>query len=104
MINQFTTLLLFVVLFVFVDNKLIYGETSTELQSQAEQTIPVLDLNEYKYGDESSKAKFIQEVADALHEYGFFALENSDVDENILRDGFNSAISFFNQDHSYKHL
>lgn len=62
------------------------------------------NLNAYKYGDGVSKSKFIQAVADALNEYGFFALENSDVDKQIMENGFNSAVSFFNHDHSYKLL
>jgi len=96
---KFSILLVFLALFV-ENNQII----ATEIDLQIKQTIPVIDLNDYKYGDEASKSKFIQEVADALHEYGFFALENSDVDTNILNDSFDSAKTFFNQDHAYKLL
>lgn len=104
MMKQISFLFLLSFLFLFAYNKQIYSEITTELESQAKQTIPVLNLNEYKCGDEASKSKFIQEVAYALHEYGFFALENSDVDESILKNGFNSAVSFFNHEHTYKLL
>ncbi len=104
MLRQISFVFLFVFVILFIENKQIYSEVTTEIDLQVRQTIPVLDLNEYKHGDEVSRSKFIQEVAYALHEYGFFALENSDVDEKILKNGFNSAISFFNHDHSYKLL
>lgn len=97
-------ILFFISIILFTENQKIHSEVRTEIDLQSRQTIPVLDLNDYKYGDEASKSKFIQEVAYALHEYGFFALENSDVDEKILKNGFNSAVSFFDHDHSYKLL
>ena len=104
MLTKLPIVLFFSFMILFVEKQQIHSESKTEIDLQARQTIPVLDLNDYKQGDEASKSQFIQEVAYALHEYGFFALENSDVDEKILKNGFNSAISFFDHDPGYKLL
>lgn len=56
-------------------------------------TIPVLDMNEY-YQPET-KSKFIQELYDALHDVGFFAVVNTGVDPVILDKGYQACFDFF---------
>lgn len=102
MLKSKIVLVLFYTFVLFIQDQQISCEVNKN--DFQEQTIPVVDLNDYKYGDEAAKSKFIQTVAYALNEYGFFALENSDVDKKILKNAFNSAISFFDLDHSYKLL
>ncbi len=56
-------------------------------------TIPVLDMNDYY--NSHSRPKFIQELYDALHEVGFFAVVNADVDGEVLDEGYQACFDFF---------
>ena len=56
-------------------------------------TIPMVDLNDYFRAE--TKDKFIEEVKEALHKVGFFAVKNSGMDQKILDDLYDSLQKFY---------
>jgi isopenicillin N synthase-like dioxygenase len=54
----------------------------------AAQTIPVVDLRAFLYGDAADQARFSKALGDSLVEYGFVAVENHAVDAVALRDTY----------------
>lgn len=56
-------------------------------------TIPVLDMNNYFKSE--TKDQFVQELYNALHEVGFFAVVNSGVDTAVLDRGYQACFDFF---------
>ena len=63
-------------------------------------TIPVVDLLDFY--DISKREQLIEDVSNALHEYGFFAVKNSGIDQKVIDSAYNSMIDFFSQDIEYK--
>ena len=58
-----------------------------------EPTIPVLDMNEFR--DPETKHLFIEKLSKAMHEIGFFAVLNPNVDEKILLSAYDASKAFF---------
>lgn len=56
------------------------------------QTIPVLDLNDFQG---TSETKFVQTLGDALKDIGFFALQNHGVDYRLIEKAYKMAEAFF---------
>lgn len=56
-------------------------------------TIPVVDLNDFFNPD--TKARFVQQVSDASHEVGFFAVINPLLDEGVLKNAYEASEVFF---------
>lgn len=67
-----------------------------------EQTIPVVDLQQYLNGDEQARAQFIKTFGDALKDYGFAAIENHGIDKTMLDRNYTNFKSFFDRDVDYK--
>lgn len=67
-----------------------------------DQTIPVVDLNHFLKGTPSEKEKFVQEMGDALKDYGFFALQNHGVDHELIEEAYDLSASFFDQPEAVK--
>ncbi len=63
-----------------------------------EQTIPVVDLNDYTEGDEEAKEAFAQKIGDALRDLGFVAVEGHGVDKDLLYDTYEAFEEFFDLD------
>lgn len=61
--------------------------------NQFHSTIPVVDLNEF-YNPET-KQKFVDEVARACHEIGFFAVVNPDIPFETLQEAYKTSEAFF---------
>lgn len=59
------------------------------------QTIPVLDLRDFVSGNPKQEKKFVQELGNALHEIGFFALINHGVEQRIIEAAYGAAEAFF---------
>lgn len=55
-------------------------------------TIPVVDIRDFY----TNRDRFVKSVADALHNVGFFAVTNPDVDFDALQKGYDEVIRFFN--------
>lgn len=56
-------------------------------------TIPVVDLNEFKHLE--TRQKFVNEISQALHEVGFFAVRNTAVDQDTLDAAYHASTAFF---------
>ncbi len=67
----------------------------------SEQTIPVVDLEDYRAGSEA-RERFCLTVGDALNDLGFFALVNHGVDPNLIKDAYSEAAAFFDQPDAVK--
>jgi len=61
----------------------------------SEQTIPVVDLLDFKQGDAEAQARFVKTLGDAFVEYGFAAVENHGVDRAALDGSYADMQSFF---------
>lgn len=59
------------------------------------QTIPVVDLNDWRRGTPAQRDAFAQAVGAALEDIGFFALENHGVDSALIADAYAQADAFF---------
>ncbi|MGC6417002.1 MAG: isopenicillin N synthase family dioxygenase [Bradymonadia bacterium] len=59
------------------------------------QTIPVVDLNDFRRGSESDRAAFIKCLGEAFVEYGFVAIENHGVDRQALVNAYQSMRALF---------
>ncbi|MCH9620964.1 MAG: hypothetical protein S4CHLAM20_03750 [Chlamydiia bacterium] len=88
---SFICLLLSVFVMVFAKDDGLTGRKST---------IPVLDLQ--KYYNEETKEEFLDEVRDALHKVGFFAIKNSGVNQEVLNNLYGSLETFFAFDRDTK--
>ena len=67
-----------------------------------QQTIPVVDLTDYLEGSNAKREKFIQEMGDALKDFGFFALQNHGVDYRLIQQAYKMAEGFFDLPESTK--
>ncbi len=63
-----------------------------------EQTIPVVDLNDYTEGDEEARQAFADKIGDALRDLGFVAVEGHGVDTDLLYDTYDAFEEFFDLD------
>lgn len=60
-----------------------------------EQTIPVVDLNDFLTGSKSQREAFIAKMGDALKDIGFFALQNHGVDYRLIEKAYQLAAAFY---------
>ncbi|MBN4066604.1 isopenicillin N synthase family oxygenase [Simkania negevensis] len=60
-----------------------------------DSTIPVVDMRDFD--NPQTREKFVQQVSDALHEVGFFAVVNPGVDIRALENGYAASKHFFSQ-------
>ena len=67
-----------------------------------EQTIPVVDLDDFRSPDPARRAEFVQTIGDALVEYGFVAIENHRVDPRVLDSTYTTMKEVFDLPPSVK--
>ena len=67
-----------------------------------QQTIPVVNLNDFLSGNEARRQKFVTTVGDALVQLGFFALEGHGVDSDLIASSYQEAENFFLKTESEK--
>lgn len=60
-----------------------------------QQTIPVVDLQDYLQGSPAQKDKFVRDMGDALKDCGFFALQNHGVDYRLIEKAYQLSAAFF---------
>ena len=60
------------------------------------QTIPVVDLNDFRSADPRRQDLFVKTLGDALVEVGFFAVENHGVSSDLISKAYQDARTFFN--------
>lgn len=58
-------------------------------------SIPVIDLNEFVNGNETSKHHFVNELGKAFEEVGFVAVKNHGVPQQLIDDYYNAVKQFF---------
>lgn len=61
----------------------------------SQQTIPVVDLQDYLQGSRGQKEAFIARMGDALKDMGFFALQNHGVDYRLIEQAYKLSEAFF---------
>ncbi len=66
------------------------------------QSIPVLDLEEFISGSTRNEEKFVETMGEALREIGFFALKNHGVDYRLIEKAYQVAENFFTLPESAK--
>jgi isopenicillin N synthase-like dioxygenase len=66
---------------------------SAEENLRFDATIPVVDLNDFF--NPETKVRFVQQVSDASHEVGFFAVINPLLDEGVLKSAYDASEAFF---------
>ena len=59
------------------------------------QTIPTLDLQDFIGSDPQKAKRFIQDLGEALHQIGFFALINHGVEQKMIQSAYGAAEAFF---------
>jgi isopenicillin N synthase-like dioxygenase len=59
------------------------------------QTIPVVDLNDWREGSPAQRDAFAHSVGQALEGIGFFALENHGVSSALIESAYQEAGAFF---------
>ncbi len=60
-----------------------------------EQTIPVVDLNQFLHGDAAQQRAFVTTLGDALVEYGFVAVDHHGVDRRAIEGSYAAIKGFF---------
>lgn len=68
----------------------------------SEQTIPVVDLNDFHSSNPSMRKAFIKTLGDALVDLGFFAIENHGVDAGLIDKCYDLNNQFFRLDDAIK--
>jgi isopenicillin N synthase-like dioxygenase len=66
------------------------------------QTIPLVDLQEYLEGSPAQKQAFVRSMGDALKDIGFFALQNHGVDYRLIEKAYQISADFFDLPESQK--
>ena len=59
------------------------------------RAIPLVDLSKFTKGNESERAKFVQEIGDAFHSIGFVGVINHGIPHTLVDDYYNSSKMFF---------
>lgn len=59
------------------------------------QTIPVVDLNDFLTGSAGARERFVKTAGDALKDIGFFALQNHGVDYRLIEKAYQLAKHFY---------
>ena len=63
----------------------------------SEQSIPVVNLNDFQNGTPEQQKQFIQTLGDALMNLGFFAVTNHGVNADLIESCYHHAQSFFSK-------
>lgn len=78
-------------------NLLVWAVLASSLlmakESSFPSTIPVVDMKEFE--NPETRQKFVDEMSQALHEYGFFAVINPGVNTEALQNAYSSSQDFF---------
>jgi len=60
-----------------------------------QQSIPVVDLDEFRHGDVSAQAAFVESLGKALVAFGFVAVENHGIEHSAVSAAYSAAEDFF---------
>lgn len=70
------------------------GDRAHDL-TRAEQTIPVVDLQDFLVGSSAQQQRFVETMGKALEEIGFFALVNHGIERALVQSAYQVAQAFF---------
>ncbi|MGE0172841.1 MAG: isopenicillin N synthase family dioxygenase [Oligoflexales bacterium] len=65
-------------------------------------TIPIVDLNDYRKGSSAQKSQFVKDVGTSLAEIGFFAVINHGIDKPVIDKAYSICADFFRLNESTK--
>lgn len=60
-----------------------------------EQSIPVVNLEHFQFGDEAQQSAFVTQLGQALEKFGFVAIENHGVSMEALTKGYTQSKELF---------
>jgi Isopenicillin N synthase and related dioxygenases len=89
----------FLLSFVFFK---VLALTAAPLSDQLDIRIPVVDMRDYY--DENRREMFLDTLYDAMRNVGFFAVRNTGVDAEVIRDAYFQAETFFKRSSEEKAL
>lgn len=78
----------------------ICPEVNAQGNTGFQSTIPVVDMKEFY--NPATKQKFVDQVAKALHEVGFFAVINPEIDMKALEQAYQASQTFFSSSDARK--
>ncbi|MEA5463346.1 2-oxoglutarate and iron-dependent oxygenase domain-containing protein [Leptothoe sp. PORK10 BA2] len=58
-------------------------------------SLPTLNLQTFLHGATDQRQQFVLTLGQALETVGFFALENHDIDSDLIRSAYGAAADFF---------
>ena len=67
-----------------------------------EQTIPVIDLSDFRSGNPDDRQRFITTLGEALVDLGFFAVTNHGIDHALIERAYSLSENFFSLDDARK--
>jgi len=73
-----------------------------EITPQLPEGIPSLDLAEFTSGDPARKAQFVKDIGAACMEYGFIAIKNHGIADELIEAMYTEVKWFFAQEKSVK--
>ena len=63
----------------------------------SEQTIPVVNLDDFQSTDADKHTEFVKTLGDALMDLGFFAVTNHGIDSALIERCYQHAQDFFSK-------
>lgn len=84
--------------------RVIFAKCSTgrEPVVSCPETIPSLDLRQFRSGDSTVRRRFVDGLGRGLTEYGFFNLEGHGIDPGLISCGYEAFQAFFALDDDVK--
>ena len=67
-----------------------------------ERNIAILKLSDFLNNDSRSRSKFVHEMGESLREFGFFAIGEHGVDQELIEQNYAHMKQFFDLDTSVK--
>lgn len=67
-----------------------------------EQTIPVVNMQDFTSGDEEKRAAFVKTLGESLKEFGFVAVEGHGIPRDLVYENYSNFQRFFELDEGLK--
>ena len=62
-----------------------------------ERKVPELSLLSYIHGNNTEKAKFVDQLFSGIKDYGFIILEDHNISNDVIKNGYGAVKDFFSQ-------
>ena len=70
-------------------------QTQNNNQNSTLRKVPTLSLGSYTKGNESEKARFVEQLYSGMKDYGFIVLKHHDVSSDILKQAYQILEKFY---------